>query len=728
MATAMRAQLKSLVIPPVLVRLAAVALLGGLVPGCAGGGAKQFQAGQSAYASGNLDEAYRQYEAAAAADPANPQFQTAKSKVGAELAKKSAGQASAFEKGGQWSYAAEAWGKAAEYAPDEKDFAVRRDLSTERSKDLDEVKWYEAAKAIADRNPGNEVAEEAYSDARDKAYKYHVGLAEDFLAAGRGKESLRNIEAARAIDPDTPGLRADVVTKAEALTLSEEGDKLAENGEHIAAYEKYQAAYAKLALPDIKKKRDASKAKAGRILALLEQARSQNKRGRLAQAVALYEKALKLGGVPSSVEEEVAQARAALVKKDAESATRYAAKGYLRSAERVIIVGLRHAKVDKEVATKVRASVSSARKGRPTEALDKLENAGLSDESPLYDATQAVAVASAKTAFARAKRYAKRDKAKALSLLSDLEPFEEDLPQVAELRRTLRAGSFLALIDEAKRAGVKKRDGEAASLLMAALNASPSSANLRDPVTKGTDALKVGRFAEAEKSFQAALAAAPRSKLAQGAVELTRARRLQAEEEAVRLLKSGQGNDLEATELLEAGLALDPSSKSAKAGVTALTVRLKKSGLSDAQAAALIDYANRLGGAPEAARGDVAAGASRLAEGDLSGAGAAFAKALDAAPGSQLAKIGKQMADARATASLKDDAAAATTGDVAGAAALGRLLKKNPNDPDAKRQLQALVDKAKSFAASRKRRRGGAICRLGHGGAVARAQAQVGAR
>ena len=692
----MRVQLKWLVKPALMTTLTVVLF------GCAAGGAQQFQAGQSAYTSGNLEEAYRQYEAAASADPSNPQYKTAQSKVGTELAKKSAGEAAAFEKGGQWSYAADAWGKAAKYAPDQVDYAVRRDLSAARAKDPDQSDWFKATKAIADANPGNQVAEEAFSDARDKAYQYHVGLAEDLLAAGRGAEALKNIESARTIDPDTPGLRADVVAKAEALSLSQEGDKLSESGQHIAAYEKYQAAYAKLALPEIKAKRDQSKVKAGKILALLEQARSQNKRGRYAQAVALYERALKLGGVPDSIKDEVAGARQSLVQKDAEAATKYASRGALRSAERSIVLGLRHAKADKKVTTDIKAGVSAARKGRPAETLAKLENSGLSTDSPLYDATYAVALASAKQVYARARRYSKskRTKAKALGLLSDLEPFEEDLPQVAELRRSLRSGSFLDLIADAKLAAKKKRDGEAASLLMAALNASPSGATIKAPMTKGTDALKVGRFAEAEKAFSEALVKAPRSKLAQAATDLTRNRRAQAEQEAVSLLRSGKGNDLEATELLEAGLALDPGNKNARAGVLALTTRLKQPGLSDRQAGALIGYANRLGATPEVAKADVAAGAQRLAEGDTAGASEAFAKAIDAAPGAQLAKTGKKMADARAVASLKGEAAAATTGDAAAAEALGALLKKNPRDPDARRQLQALLDKAKSLSAN----------------------------
>ncbi len=670
------------------------------VAGCAASGAQQFQAGHAAYAGGDLAEAYKQYTAAVTADPANASFKAAKTKIAGELAEKSATEAAGLEEQGQWSDASVAWAEAAELVADETSYAARRDLATARAGDPDEVKWFEAAKGVADRYPGDAYAEQTLSTARETAYRYQLGLGEDLLAAGRGTEALKNFESAKAIDPDAPGLRVDLMTKAEALALSEEGDALAKDGEHIAAYEKYQAAYAKLALPEIKTKRAQSKVKAGRILAMLEQARSQSKRGRLSQSLALYEKALKMGGVPASVQEEVDQTRGALVKQDAARATRYAGKGDLRRAQRTIEVGLRHAKADKAISDKVKAGLKAARGYRPAEALDAFDNAGLPENSPLYDASLSVALASAKVVYARARRYRKSNKAKALGLLADLEPFEDDLPQVAQLRRSLRAGSFLALLDEAQRAAKRKRDGEAASLLMAALNASEGKDVIRAQVTEGTDALKVGRFAGAEGAFRDALAAAPRSKLAQTAIALTRSRRLQAEAEAVALLKTGKGNDLAATDVLEAGLRLDPSNATAKAGAKALMARLSKKGLTDAQAGSLIGYANRLGVTPGAAQSEVATGAQRLAEGDLTGAGAAFSAALDAAPGAELAKLGQAMANTRALASLKGEARAATTGDTAAAEALAELLEKNPNDRDARRQLQALLDKAKSFAAT----------------------------
>lgn len=693
MATAMRAQLIRLMQPAFTTALTVV------LAGCLAGGGEQFRAGHAAYASGNLDEAYQQYSAAASADPSNSEYQAAKSKVAAEIAQKSAEEAQELEKAGRWGDAAGAWGRAAELDPKTDEFAVRQQLSTERTKDLDDKQWYEAAKAIADRYPGNESAEQALSGARERAFEYHVGLGEDLVAAGRGQEALRNFETAKKIDPDAPGLRVDLVTKAEALALAEDGDTLAVKGEHIAAYEKYQAAYAKLSLPEIKAKRDASKKKAGRILALLEQARSQSKRGRLGQAVALYEKAMKLGGVPDSVKEEADQARTSLVKQDAERAIRYAEKNRLRNAERTIQLGLRHAGVDKVVADLVKVGLQTAKRGQPAKAVQTIERSGLPESSPLFDAAQVYAVANAKKILGRAKRYAKRNKPKALALLGDIEMFEDDLPQIGELRRSLRAGSFLALLDEAKRSAKRKKDGEAASLLMAALNAAPNPDPLRGSIKTGTDALKVGRFAQAEKAFGEALTAQPRSKLAQAAVEVTRLRREQAEKEAVALLTTGKGNDLEATEVLEAGLTVDPTSKTAKAGAAALVARLKSKRLTDAQAGALIGFANRLGAVPEVAQAKVAEGADQLAKGNLPAAATAFSAAVDAAPGAELPKLGLKMAEARGLASLKGEARAATTGDEGAAEALAELLKKNPKDPDGRKQLQALVDKAKALAA-----------------------------
>lgn len=667
--------------------------------GCLGAGTKQFKAGEAAHARGDLAAADAAYTEALAAEPKNAKYQVARAKVREELAKEHAAEAVAKEKASAWVEASQAWQKASEMAPANGDYAVRGGLSGAKARNLGPNEWYEAVLTIQTAHPDNDIANRTLAGARAAAYQHHLDLGEGFLASGEGGRAFTHFTRAKKIDPSTPNMRADAFTRAEALSIAEQAEEKMRAGDAIGAYELYQQAYAKMPLPEINAEMAQVKRRASAVLSKLEAARKEADRGRYERALRHYDRVTESGAVPATIQEEIAKVRAELLKEKANDAKKLADRGRLPQAHRALNAAVDVAGLDQVSADVLRAAYDLVKSGDPGKGREAIDNAKLEDGSPLYEASQAYAVASAKDELKKAERYKKRDPARALRMIADLDAFEDELAGIGALRRELRAGSFQDLLDDALAAAKRKNDREAASLLLAALNASAAPAAMRDPSTKAADALKAGGYADAEEGFAKALSAAPRSRLAQRGIDIARMRRKDAEKDAAQTLITGRGNAARAVEILAAGLRLEPANPNARDAVKGLVARIERSSsMTDAEVADLVAYANQIAALNADATGKISGGADSLREGDLAGAERSFGAALEAVPSARLAEVSKRVAKERMLSSLTSDAAGAVKGDEASAESLAELLRRDPNNAQAKAAVASLIDNAKRHA------------------------------
>ncbi len=667
--------------------------------GCLGGGSAQFRSGQKAYSKGNLELAEKSYAQAVSKNPKNGEYKAALSRVRTEMAAKHIAFARGREKAQDWPEASKSWAEAAKLVPDQSDYAVRRDLSGQKAKNLGPDEWFAAVSLVADQNKGNKIAERSLAGARAAAYQQNLALAEEFLASGDGTRALSYFERAKRIDPSAPGLRVDSYNQADALAVSDKGDLALDQGDPIKAYELYQEAYAKRPMPTIKRKLDQVKRKASALLGKLDRARKQASRGRYAQALKTYQSLMGLRGVPGSMVEEVAKVRTELVKQDCAKAKKDIDRGSLSRAQRSLRNAVTNAQLDAAKAEVLLAGFAAGARGKPEQTLKAIEKAGLEAGTPLEEVSFAYALAAAKQVLKKAERLAKRDGSSALRLIAPLDGFAEELPGIVALRRSLRSDSFKDLLNDALTFAKKGNDGESAALLLAALNSSKAPDAMRKPATEGAEFLKVGRYAQAESSFTSAQAAAPRSRLAQRGIDIARLRRKSAEAEAVTTLKRGQGNQARAVDILESAAKLEPGNARAKAAVQALLGRIKNAkSASDAQLGEWVSYAARLASLPPDARSGLITGAKSLSEGDLEAAASAFEDAQDGAPNDDLPKLAVFVINGRVVNALKGDIAAIIDGDEAAAEALATLLKSNPSDKGGLRVLGQVVVKAQALA------------------------------
>lgn len=664
--------------------------------GCFGAGSKAFRKGESAQKAGQLEEAHQHYKAALEAEPNNAKYQRALDEVGRELARAHRATAQAKEKSGDWAAAAAAWERALAFEPKNQEYAVRRDLSALKAKNLGPDEWYQGVSRIAESYPNDDIASRTLAGARAAAYQYNINLAEQFLATGEGARAFDYFERAKGIDPTTPGLKADSYARAEAMKMAEEAEaKLAEN-DAVGAYELFQQAYARMPLPAIKRKMARAKSKASAILSRLESARAKVERGRHRDALRIYGAILDMEGAPPFIEEEAAKVRRELIAKKAAEAKAQAERGRIRQGYRTLMDALTYANLGRVERDTFKSAMDHAKAGRPGKALDVLDKVGISPSGDLYGAGRSLAVAAAIKQLSRAKRIAKRDAQRALQMVTDLKPFEEDVPDIAALRRQLRVGSFQELLDEALAEAKRGDDAEAASLLLAALNASAAPERMRAPSAQGCDELKSGRYAAAEQSFTEALAAAPRSRLAQRGIDIARLRRKVGEKEAAATITFGRGNLEKAVATLEAALEVQPKNENAAKAAVALLRRAERGG-PDAKVAELLGYAARLSVLTSADQRAVEEGVAKLAAGDHAAAQDAFAEA----DSREIGKVGKRIARKRMLAALSSGAKGAAQGDEGSAHALAELLKKDPNNAEARRAVKAMLDQAKRHASKK---------------------------
>lgn len=669
---------------------------------CVAGGAKQFHAGETAYQSGDFEAAESAYKGALQQEPGNAQYTAALERVRREVTKKHEEQAKAREKAEDWAGASESWARASESEPNNAELKARKALSALKAKNLGPDAWYEEVNKVGAALPKNPIVEESLANARAKASQYHIALAEQLLGSSQGSQALTHYDRAKAIDPAALGLDPLHYDEAAVFSLMEQGDARLAEGDALEAHELYKKAYEKRPLPEIKSKLAKVKTKASAVLSKLENARALSQKGKRLEAIKVYESLAGTKGIPVSVEAELNGLKAEVSRAEAEKARAAAEAGDVTKAHRGLREAIHYSALERSALEGVKRALEEIDDGRPGKGTRTLEAAGVPATDPLAPASKAYATAVAKKTLEKARAISKKDAGGALALLSDLGPFEESIPAIKDLRRGLRAGSFQETLDEALHAAQAGKDGDAGSLLLAALSASGAPQEMRAVATEACDALKRSKYAESEIAFQRALALEPRSKLAQRGIEIAHLRRRDAQKQAIQILKSGSGDQARAVEVLAGVLKVEPNNEDARQGADLLLTRLSTAkSLSNGEAAKLIGDAARLSDVPSAAGKSVEEGRASLDRGDNAAAEGAFSRALDSVPGLKVAKLARDYVKQRALASLKSGARRAVAGDDGAAKDLAELLKKDPKDPEANAALSAILDKAKTAAKAR---------------------------
>lgn len=678
-------------------RLLALFVVLGLAA-CAAGGAKHYRIGERAHDEGNLEAAEAAYAKAVETEPGNASYKAALEQVRGQIADRYASEAKAKEKSGDWRGASEAWGQAARVKPADKELAARRGLSALKAQNLGPDDWYEEVKKLSGEVPGNPIIEKSLAGARAKACQYHVTLGDQLTDSGDGKKAIEHYDRAKDIDAATPGLDVARFRRAQALALMQDADDRLAGGDPLEAYDLYTKALEVEALPEIRSKQAKVKPRVAAVMAKLDQARMLAQRSKFRQALEIYESLAGTKGAPSSVESELSRVKDEVSREEAERALAAAKSGDMLRAQRSLSEAAKYSSMEPGKLEAIKSAIVDTQDGRPGKAMRTLQESGADDRESLFGAAKAFAVGTAKRSFEKAKAIAKKDSAGALALLSDLGPFEDELPAIKELRKTLRAGSFTEMLDDALGAAKQGNDEEAGMLLLAALSASNAPGALRDAATEGADAIKAQQFVDAEAAFQRALSVEPRSKLAQRGIDIARLRRRDAEKQALSTIESGSGDQDKAVDQLAKALAAEPTNATARQGAKVLLARAQSGAktLADTELAKLLASAARLSGVPSAASAPVEEGTSSLEKGDHAGAETAFGKALEAAPSLELAKLGRELSRQRMLAGLKTGARRAAEGDDAAAKTLAELLEKDPNDPEAKAALAAILEKAKT--------------------------------
>jgi tetratricopeptide (TPR) repeat protein len=663
-------------------------------------GQKQFQSGESAYRQGDLDAAESAYKQALAAEPGNAEYKSALDKVEADIAKQYEEQARAKEKQEDWKGASDAWARASAAQPSNNDYKARKELSALKAQNLGPDEWYEAVKKVDKQIPKNAIVDKTLQAARTKAWQYHITLAEQFKSSSEGGRALQHYDRAKEIDP-SGAIDAAHYDEALAYSLMEQGDQKLAQGDALEAHELYQKAYEKKALPELKAKLAKVKQKASAVLSKIEAARALEQKGKHLEALHAYESVAGTKGAPASLEAEVKKVKGEVSSEEAARASKSAEQGDLSRAKKSLDDAFHYSALEPAQLDALKSAASEVTDGRPGKGARAVEDAKIEAKEPLVAAVKAYALAAAKKTLDKAKALSKKDPAGALAAMADLGPFEDTLPEIKELKRQLRAGSFQEMLDEALKLAKKGNDEEASMTLLAALSASNAPNEMRTLATEGADAIKSKKYVDAEIAFQKAMALEPRSKLAQRGIDVARIRRHELEAKALATLKAGSGEEAPAVDVLADALRVDPQDANARQGAEILLQRAESSQkLSDEKLAQVFAGACKLADVPASAKPAIDEARSALEKSDYGSAGASFHKALESAPSLKLAKLGEELSKKRMVASLKSGAKRAVEGDETGAKKLAELLKADPHDKDALKALASILDKAKSAAKS----------------------------
>lgn len=680
-------------------RILSFALATAVSASCVTAGGKPYKEAERFRTEGKLADAKRAYQDALRTEPGNKTYQARLSSLDEQIeleVERLRSEAKEKEKASDWTGASATYGQALDLKPGDADLAARKALTAAKAKNLDPDAWFSELEKILTQLPGNAVVERSMAGARAGAYQYHVALGAKLLEAGDGQGALGHYERAKAIDASTPGWSTEQYDRARALDLAAQADLRVIAGDAVEAFDLLTKANELWSNPELKKKLAEAKGRASAILKKLEVARAAAEKKRWADALRAYEDLGGLKGVPASVSAEASAVRVELAKQYGSDAEAAAAKGDLKRAKSAVLDALKYAELGAGPTEGAKLAIELASAGEAGKAQATLDAAGVADPS-ISAACQAIVRSAAKARFAKAQAVAKKDAAGALAILAELEPFAASMPEIAVLKQSLRKDAFQGLLDDAltkARAGDDKAAGEN---LLAALRASKAPANVATPIEEGARALSGALYTDAERSFQAALAVAARSVLAQRGLDIVRLRMSAGEKDALAKVKAGGADLGPAVAVLEAARLSQPGNTSASEGAKALTSRLEGNvaSLDDLSLARDLGYAARLSELPAAARTAFEAGNAALAQGDHSAAEQKYKQAETAAPDAKIPAIARSAAKSRMMVALKSGAKAAAGGDEGSGAALKKLLEADPNDAEAKATLEGLHTSAR---------------------------------
>lgn len=618
-----------------------------VLAGCASGGAGLYRAGQQAQSNGQLEDARRAYEEAVAAEPANAQYRRALEDVTKSIVSDLVAKAKASEKDQDWLGASRSWQRAAEVDGAVSEYAVRRDLTLLKSRDLEPVEWYRGVAEILVRYPTDEIAQKTHEKAKGQAYRTEVANTKRELGLHHYRQAVIHLDRAKEIDPALPGLKAADVSRARALALIEEGDQLLTANNPVGAHERYQRAHELMPSAMIRRKLAQTKARAKEIISTLEAARKAAASGQTAKAVQLYAKLVRVPGAPPEAAVELEALERRLVESAVSEAKADVEAGRLDRAHQRLARALEDMDGDPEARATVRVGLDRIQRGEPAKGLQEMENVKLPKSAdPVLDVINLFAFAVAKRKLGEALALAKKDPPKAKAILAELRPFGKDLADLAKLERELNVDAFVAELDRAVDAAKKGDDRTAAQILLESLDKSQAPDDIRDTLRQACDDVARGHFATAERTFAIVKERAPRSKIAAAGIEISRLRRSTSEQNAVAALERGDGQEARAVSILEASVGLEPESPFLEKGRKMLIGKIT-SDVSDVRAAELIGYAGRLSRLAPAAKAAITEGAKQLGSGEYQSSERAFAIAKERAPDADIAKTGFEVASIR---------------------------------------------------------------------------------
>lgn len=651
---------------------------------------------------GALLEARAEYRKALRKDPDSSEYKKAIDELDSEIEERAAdavADARAMQRKGRWLAAAEKFDLASKYKPYDSELKAHRALSELKSKGLDTYGWYGALTTLANELTGSSIVKKSLKKAKKKAYQEQLGAGRMSLDEGKGTESHQAFQKAREIDPAMPGVSAESLDKAEALFLADQAKVHWDKGDAVSAYEAYQAAYNKMKLPEIKTGMQMAQRKASRIIKLLDQAKNHSNNDRYAAAVATYERLGSMDGVPDSVKEAQAKAVEKLIESLLNGAEQDIDRDRLSAGGKKIGQTLRHLSLNDEAKKALKTALGHLSKKDPGQAINAIEQSGLSRDERVVVVITILARATAESVLAAAKRLPSLRASQALAMLSGLTVFMDELPEVRQLRRSLFKTSFASMLEEAKRQSKRGNDSEAANILLEAVEATAEKAPpaMQEPMRAGCAELKAKKFIQAEKSFDQALAAAPRSRIAKVALNIAQTRKTIAEKNALATVKRGVGKVEQAVMVLEGLRIAAPGTRSVRQASEALLGQLKKLGDrgADRNIAQVLAYLARLEEISDNARNEILQASEALKNGQYKSAEVALKRAEDAAVESSAAPLGRKIAHAKWLSGIELAFNKAPVGTEAGAKALAALLAASPQHKAGKAALTSLLQKAK---------------------------------
>ena len=682
-------------------RLGSLVLAAFVASSCVTAGQKPYKDAEKLRTDGDLAKARKSYQEALAAEPANKNYQARLASLDEQIVQeveRLRGVAKEKEKAGDWAGASNLYGIALDLKPGDADFEARKALTAAKGKNLDPDAWYTELEKLHSALPKNQVVERSLAGARAGAYQYHIALAMQLGEAGDGPGALGHLERAKVIDPSMPGWNAEAYNQARALDLVAQADLRIIAGDAVEAYDLLTKANELFASPDIKKKLAEAKGRSSTILKKLEAARAASEKKRWAEALRNYEELGAMKGVPASVSAEAAKARSELAKQSASDAEQAMKRGDFRKAKQSLVDALKYAEMGTGPTEGFKMAIEQAMNGEPGKAQTTLDAAAIPEPAVLA-AGKSIISASASGQLAKARALAKKDAAGALAILSDLEPFSASIPEIAALKQSLRKDAFQGLLDDALTKARAGKDKEAGELVLAALRASKAPANVATPIEEGAKSLSALQYADAEKSFQSALAVAPKSVLAQRGLDIVRLRLNSSEKDALEIVRSNKGDVASAVGVLERARTAQPGNASALEAGKTLTARLKSgaSSLDDLSLARDLGFAARLSELPSSARTAIESGNGSLAQGDYTAAEARFKQAETAAPDAQVPAIARAAVKSRMMQALKSGAKNAGSGEESGAVALKKLLAADPSNAEALAAIDGYHTKAREL-------------------------------